>query len=478
MRSKKEDFKSLPAVDKLLSSNEAEVLINNYGKDLVLYTIRTSLNYFRTQITLGNSPPSIEEIIEKITSQIQIFGNKSLKKVYNATGIIIHTNLGRAPFGTELLNDSFEILKSYSNIEFNLNKGKRGNRNDHSSELIKFLTGAEDVLVVNNNAAAIILILRAFAKEKEVIVSRGELIEIGGSFRIPEIMAASDCKMIEIGATNKTSLDDYKKAITDNTAILFKAHKSNYIIKGFTKEVELNELSSLGKQNNIPVLYDLGSGLLRNINHTAFEKEPTVRESIEKGADLVCFSGDKLLGGPQAGIIVGKKALINRLKKEPMLRALRVCKTTIALLETACTYYLNDNVLNEKNIIFKTFNRTQEELKETAEYISNYLRKQGINTEIIRTKGQCGGGTLPDGEIDSFAVMIKNKSSNKIKSEYAEKMFHTLLTHQKAILGVLSKGVIYFDVLTIFENEQDEIAQIICEVHNKMDLSLKQGTSV
>jgi L-seryl-tRNA(Ser) seleniumtransferase len=310
------------------------------------------------------------------------------------------------------------------------------------------------------------LILRAFAKNKEVIVSRGELIEIGGSFRIPEIMAASDCKMVEVGTTNKTNLEDYKKAISKKTAVLFKAHKSNYVIKGFTKEVELEELVNLGKQFNIPVLYDIGSGLLRKYNHKIFSEEPNVRQSLEKGIDLICFSGDKLLGGPQAGIIAGKIELIDRLKKEPMLRALRVCKTTLALLETACMYYLNDKDLNEKNLIFKIFNRKLEEIKHTAEILKNELEKNGIPAEVVACKGQCGGGTLPDGEIDSFSVMIKNDTPNKERSEYAEKMYHKLLFHTIPVLGILKKGNIYFDVLTIFENDIKELSQIIIEVNH------------
>ena len=309
------------------------------------------------------------------------------------------------------------------------------------------------------------LVLRAFAKGKEVIVSRGELVEIGGSFRIPEIMASSDCKMVEVGATNKTNIEDYKKAINDNTSILFKAHKSNFIIKGFTKEVEIEELLTLGKQHQIPILYDLGSGLLRSFNHPILKDEPTVKDTIEKGIDLVCFSCDKLLGGPQAGIIAGKKELIAQLKKEPLLRALRVCKTTLALLETACTYYFKNEILIEKNLIYKIINRTPKELLETAERLQNILKDNHIEAEIMETIGQCGGGTLTDSEIPSFAVMIKNNFPNKLRSEYAEKMHHHLLLHQKLVLGILKKGSIYFDVLTIFKNEIEEVAQIISETH-------------
>ena len=469
MKSNPEDFKSLPAVDKLLNLPEVKLLISTYGKELVIFSIRNSIEYFRTLINKGIPAPSINDVIEKVKFIISLSGQKSLTKVINATGIIIHTNLGRAPFGEDILNDSFEVLKRYNNLEFDLKTGARGNRNDHASELLKFLTGAEDVLVVNNNAAAVMLILRAFAKKKEVIVSRGELIEIGGSFRIPDIMKASECKMVEVGTTNKTNLSDYKNAISEKTAILFKAHKSNYVIKGFTKEVELEELAELSKQSGIPVLYDIGSGLLKKYDHKLFADEPNVRQSIEKGIDLVCFSGDKLLGGPQAGIIAGKKELIAKLKKEPMLRALRVCKTTLALLETACTYYLNDKDLNEKNMIFKTFNRKPNEIKNTAEALKKELEIKGILTEIVASTGQCGGGTLPDGEIESYSVMIKNINPNKIRSEYAEKMHTGLLSHKKPVLGILKKGNIYFDVLTIFDNDIKELVEIIFDVHQSLE---------
>ncbi len=467
MTTNKEVFKNLPAVDKLLCLPEVRLLIDNYGKELVIFSIRNTIELFRTAIHKGSQPPTHNQILDKINSLINLCGNRSLKRVINTTGIIIHTNLGRSPFGESMINDSIETLKGYNNLEFNLETANRGNRNDHASDLLKFLTGAEDILIVNNNAAAVMMILRTFAKNKEVIVSRGELIEIGGSFRVPEIMAASDCKMVEVGTTNKTNLEDYKKAITKKTGILFKAHKSNYVIKGFTKEVELKELSDLGKQHNIPVLYDLGSGLLRKNNNKLLKDEPDVRKSLESGVDLLCFSGDKLLGGPQAGIIAGKKAYIDKLKKEPMLRALRVCKLTLAFLETACMYYLNERDLNEKNLTYKTFNRKPEEIKKIAEILKTELDKNGISTEIVKSTGQCGGGTLPDAEIESYSVMIKKASSNKIRSEYAEKMFSGFLSHPQPILAILKKGNIYFDVLTIYEKDIEELVKIIIEVINK-----------
>lgn len=464
----KEDYKCLPSVNKLLQEKEILSLIKNHSKDVVVFAIRNSLEYFRTQISKGFPAPTKPQIHSKINKIISLCKNKSLRKVYNATGVIIHTNLGRVPFGEAILQESFNVLTGYNNLEFDLEKGQRGNRNAHATELLKYLTGAEDVLIVNNNAAAIMLVLRAFAKKKEVIVSRGELIEIGGSFRIPEIMAASDCTMVEVGTTNKTNLNDYKIAITKKTAVLFKAHKSNYVIKGFTEDVDIEKLSLLGKQNNIPVVYDLGSGLLRQSKNIILKNEPTVKQTIEKGIDLVCFSGDKLLGGPQAGIIAGKKIWIDKLRKEPMLRALRVCKTTLALLETACLYYMDENILQQKNIFFKTLNRSVKEIKTSADLLQKKLTDSKISSEIISSKGQCGGGTLPDAEIDSFSLVIKTKGTGKENSAYAEKMYAGLLHHKTPILALLLKGKICFDMLTLFNEEIPLLAHAITDVHQSI----------
>lgn len=429
-----------------------------------MFSVRSTLKYFRTEIINEKQFPEVDEIVICIKKNIITNYNKSLKKVINATGIIIHTNLGRAPFSEDLINDSFEVLKGYNNLEFNLQNGSRGNRNDHATELLKYITGAEDAIIVNNNAAAVLLLLKTFAKEKEVIVSRGELIEIGGSFRIPDIMAASDCKMVEVGTTNKTNIDDYKKAINDNTAVIFKAHKSNYQITGFTKEVQLNELVVLAKKSRVILIYDLGSGLLQTNSNKLFANEPTVKDAIKLGVDLVCFSGDKLLGGPQAGIIVGKKKLIAKLKKEPILRALRVCKTTIALLETVCKYYLNENELIKKNFVFKVFNRKPEEIKTIAQKFSNDLKLHNIESEVVSSIGQAGGGTLPNGEIPSFSVKLLVNGNSKERSDFSEKIYTSLLHHQKPVLSVLKKGFIYFDMLTIFENDLNELTNIVVEV--------------
>ncbi len=366
MKSKMEDLKNLPGIDKLLNLPEIKELINDYQVDLVKHVIRNIIDQIRKEALKSKKIPAVPEIILQIKKGIKLFNQKSLKNVINATGVVVHTNLGRAPFSDDIINEAAEILRGYNNLEFDLEKGKRGSRNIHLTKLLKFLTGAEDILIVNNNAAAVMLILRTFAKEKEVIVSRGELIEIGGSFRLPDIMAASDCKMVEVGTTNKTRIKDYKDHITNNTALLFKAHQSNYIIQGFTEEASLSELVTLGKQQGIPVVYDMGSGLLRKTSIEVFRDEPDVKQTLATGIDLVCFSGDKLLGGAQAGIIAGKKELVSTLKKEPMVRALRVGKTSLALMEAAMFYYLDDKELVKKNMLFSMMTKKPEELKNKA----------------------------------------------------------------------------------------------------------------
>ncbi|RLD35852.1 MAG: L-seryl-tRNA(Sec) selenium transferase [Bacteroidetes bacterium] len=469
MNSAREGLKNLPGVDKVLQLSEIKNLIERYNLSLVTYVIRTVINNSRKEILSGKQAPTTKNIIDGIQLLTKKIADKSLGPVINASGIIIHTNLGRAPYGENLLNSIFDTLKGYNNLEFNLKKGSRGQRNDHASEILKYLTGAEDVVIVNNNAAAVMFILRTFARNKEAIVSRGELIEIGGSFRIPDIMAASDCKMVEVGATNKTKAQDYEKAITENTALLFKAHQSNYVIKGFTQEVELPELVSIGNKNNIPVVYDIGSGLLRKVNEKALKNEPDVKQALDSGIDMICFSGDKLLGGPQAGIIAGKKKYIDILKKEPMMRALRVGKTTLAILETACSYYLNDKDLFEHNVLFKTLNKSKEEINETAEQLKSALDNYDICSKIVESKGKYGGGTLPDLELESFSVKLLPKDSN---NQLAKKLYHQLLEQEQPILSNLKSGAIYFDALTL---ENRDIDLIMKNIKTAFDQVYKKG---
>ncbi|MFW5705893.1 MAG: L-seryl-tRNA(Sec) selenium transferase, partial [Bacteroidota bacterium] len=359
-------LRNLPGVDKLMQHPQIAQLLKDYPREFLVQMIRNILGSVREEMLSGGNFPSEEKIIHNILIRHSQLTTKSLKPVINATGVIIHTNLGRAPFGEFLLDDVRDILTGYSNLEFNLQNADRGSRYVHVTNLLKHLTGAEDILVVNNNAAAIMLVLRAMAKNREVIISRGELIEIGGSFRMPDIMAASDCKMIEVGTTNKTKISDFEQAVTERTAMLLKAHQSNYVIKGFTVEASLDEMVSLGRKHEIPVVYDMGSGLLRKAEIEFLSDEPDVQTTLKTGIDLVTFSGDKLLGGPQAGIIAGKKKWIDWLKKEPMTRALRVGKTTLAMLESICLAYLDEKKLLQHSPVFDMMNARPEVLKNRA----------------------------------------------------------------------------------------------------------------
>ncbi len=459
------EFQKIPAVDKLLNHKDIklEMLENNHA--LVVFCAQKVIDGIRKEIKKGKVCPDLSVIIKEIKKELNNISRANLKRVVNSSGIIIHTNLGRAPFGHQLIDDALHNIEKYNNLEFDLKKGSRGHRDSHVSEILKYLTGAEDVVVVNNNAAAVMLILRTLSKEKEVVVSRGELIEIGGAFRVPDIIEASDCKMVEVGTTNKTKLSDYEKVINENTAILLKTHKSNYSIKGFTAEVSLEDLSALGKKNHIPVVFDIGSGLLKRINHPALDEEPDVKQALASGVDLLCFSGDKLLGGPQAGIIVGKKEYVSQIKKEPMMRALRVGKATLTLLESAARNYLNEDKLFENNIFFKTLRQSDEVLKVKAKKLQSMLVAEKIDCTIVDSIGQFGGGTLPDKELKSYAVKLRIDENNQKRSKIAERIYHQLLDQEIPILSILKSANIYFDILTVDENEMEiigsELAKII-----------------
>lgn len=447
---KRNKLRELPGVDTVLKEKSIQRLVSQSGQKLTTYLIREVLSKIRNDVLQGKSSPAIEDIALKVREKAETFSSPSLKPVINATGVIIHTNLGRAPLGEKVLDELKNIIRGYSNVEFNLKKAARGQRNDHTVSLLKFITGAEDAIIVNNNAAAIILTLNTFAKDKEVIISRGELIEIGGSFRIPEIMAASGAKMVEVGTTNKTHLADYEKAVSENTALILKVHKSNYYIEGFKAEVPLKELVKLAHGRGIPVLYDIGSGLLRKPENLPLQDEPDVRTSLSEGADLVTFSGDKLLGGPQSGIIAGKKEMVSVLSKAPMMRALRVGKLTISALSTVIRSYFDDRTLIKSLPLFAMMERNEEELKKNAESLSHKLAESGVQSKVVTSTGQCGGGTLPHLKINSFAVvLVCEQNSPKERSAFAERVFHKLLNLDYPIVAVLRQGEILLDVLTL-----------------------------
>ncbi|OGU54914.1 MAG: L-seryl-tRNA(Sec) selenium transferase [Ignavibacteria bacterium RBG_13_36_8] len=485
-------LRCIPSVDKLLNDSKVKKYSGIFGEETVKFCIREVLKEVREDVkrqTLNGEKLmkhqrqsrgresrvrskrlevrskkldfEIVEIVNKVAERVNLIADPSLKPIVNATGIILHTNLGRAPLGKYILDALEPVVLNYSNLEFDLETAKRGERNDHIQRLLTFVTQAEDIIVVNNNAAGVLLTLNTFADKKEVIVSRGELIEIGGSFRIPEIMKASGAKMVEVGTTNRTRLSDYQKAITDKTRIIFKAHKSNYYIKGFSEEVEIDELSALAKKHKLTFVYDIGSGLLRKPKGLPLKDEPDVRTSLKKGVDLITFSCDKLLGGPQAGVVAGKKELIEQLAKNPMMRALRIDKLTIAALSAALRSYLKDEELITQNPTFHLLSRSRTDLEKLAEKLFTEFAVKGIESQIIETKAQCGGGTLPQLEIDSYAVQLSSQGKER---KFAERIYKLLLKANKPVLGILREGRLLFDVLSIFEDDIPYIAKAVKDV--------------
>jgi len=451
---------ALPSVNDLLIHPASSRPTAEYGRNAVKYAARLMVENARGEAIKTGEAPSVDEIAERMRVFLDNTMGGSLIPVINGTGIILHTNLGRAPLGEGVIEEIRTVATGYSNLEFDLETGKRGNRSFHVREMMKILTGAEDVAVVNNNAAGLVLALSTLAKDKEVIISRGELIEIGGSFRLPDIMATSGAIMIEVGTTNRTRLSDYEQAITPNTALIFKAHTSNFSIQGFTEEVGVKELATFAHENNLPLLYDIGSGLLRKPEALALGNEPDVQGALSNGADLVAFSGDKLLGGPQAGILAGKKEIVKQLHGAPLMRALRVCKLTYAALSAVCRHYLKDNDLTQMNPTFATLEQSRETLEARAADLKDSLAKRGVEAKIAPSSGQCGGGTLPNLKIPSLAVeIVPQKPSTSAGDTFAERLFGQLLRGRPPILGVLREGKILFDVLTLGGEDLEKIAE-------------------
>jgi L-seryl-tRNA(Ser) seleniumtransferase len=404
-----------------------------------------------------------DSFVQNVRNYIDNLCKSQLKEVVNATGIILHTNLGRAPLSEHILNNSFASLSSYSNLEFDLQSGKRGNRNTHLKDLIKLVTGAEDCLIVNNNSAAVFLMLNQFAKNKEVIVSRSELIEIGGSFRIPDIMAASGCVLHEVGTTNCTNIEDYKAAINENTGLVFKAHQSNFYIAGHTEDVPIEALSDLAKKNHLPFIYDLGSGLLKDIEGLLIKEEPNVQDCLAKGIDLISFSGDKLLGGPQCGIIVGKKELISQLAKNPLMRIIRVDKLTLRILFESLSLYFDEKKLLEHNPLFKMLSQSKSDIKAKALFFTETLKKNNIACEIVSSEGRTGGGTMPYLELPSFSVQLH------LNNMLAEKVYIELMKADTPVVAVLKEGKLSFNMLTLFEKETRIILNVLSDIMQRIE---------
>ncbi len=403
-------LKSLPSVDELLKGPEGITWLSKYPRKIVLQSIREALSLNRQALRDGSITVfSSDKLFSEITDNLEKLSAYSLVPVINATGIVIHTNLGRAALSEKTLHNIIASGSGYSNLEYDLATGKRGKRHIHTKRLLKQITGAEDTLIVNNNAAAVLLCLNTLAQGKEVIVSRSELVEIGGSFRIPDIMAAGNAILREVGTTNKTHLFDYKRAINKNTGLILKVHQSNYLITGFTDEVSINELIILGKKNRIPVMYDLGSGCLLDLKSHGIYTEPSVRDIVRTGIDVVTFSGDKLLGGPQGGLIVGRKKYIQKIQKNPIARAMRTDKLTIAAFEATLMEYMDEDRAQQTIPVLNMLLQNPEEIRKRAQRLASKLKKDIKNAriEIIKDTSRAGGGSLPTTDFPTYAVSVK-----------------------------------------------------------------------
>ena len=455
-------YQELPKVDQLLEEDYIKKLIDENSRSLVLDAMRKALDELRDLIKNGSDEnkdqvlAEIKDIKTRIARVLEDTKTHNLVKVVNASGVVLHTNLGRAPMTREIMEDMAQVSNGYSNLEFDLKTGERGERYSHIEDLIAEITGAEASLVVNNNAAAVMLILSTLSKDTEVITSRGELIEIGGAFRIPDVCTQSGARLVEVGTTNKTHLRDYEDAITEETSAILKVHTSNYRILGFTDGVSASDLLELKKENDIYIIEDLGSGVLIDLSKYGMEYEPTVQDSIKNGVDAVSFSGDKLLGGPQAGIIVGKREIIDRLKRNPMTRALRVNKFTIGALETVLRYYLDEEIAIEKIPVLSMLTISKDKLKAKAEDLENHLQGlDGFDIKIVETESEVGGGSLPLEKLPSYGLSISHDRCSEVDIERCLRYYET------PIIGRIQDERVLLDIRTIFDDEYEIIRKAL-----------------
>ncbi|MGL5098503.1 MAG: L-seryl-tRNA(Sec) selenium transferase [Fusobacteriaceae bacterium] len=449
----KELFRKLPKVDKLLAHPELEELSKSLNYHDFSQSIKSGIEFFRTGIQNGTMVDfSEEEVLIKIKELGKKNGLSSLRKVINGTGTIIHTNLGRSLFTEKMMEHISDITTNYNNLEYNLEKGCRGSRYSHLEEVICKVTGAEAALVVNNNAAAVILCLNEFSKGKEAIVSRGELVEIGGSFRIPDIMELSGTILKEVGTTNRTHLKDYEKAIGEDTSLILKIHASNYKMLGFTSSVSVGEIAQLSKKHELISMEDIGSGVLVDFSKYGVTKEPTVQESVLAGTDIVTFSGDKLLGGPQAGIIVGKKHLIDRLLKNQYLRAFRMNKSSIGALEMIFRCYLDEREAVKTIPTLKMILEPSENVLERSKSFSSILENLLVTHKIISTRAKIGGGAMPEETVESYGIAFPG-NANKLEERFRK--------NEPPVIGRIYQDQFVLDMKTIVEKDFHELAEII-----------------
>ena len=455
-------LQQLPSVDQILQKKPIEILANTYSRQIVLETIQEELDEMRVQIRGGHlseeeMSKQIEHLDVTLSVRLKQRLSPSLRTVINATGVILHTNVGRAPTASPAAQIMTEVATSYSNLEYDLVAGKRGHRDFHFEKRLTLLLGCEAATVSNNNAAAVFLILNTLAYGKKVLVSRGELIEIGGSFRMPAIMQRSGAVLQEVGTTNKTKISDYREAIDDDTALILRVHPSNYKIVGFTQRPRLEELAELAHQKAIPLVKDLGSGYLFPTAQPFLSEEPSVQSVLDKGVDLVCFSGDKLFGGPQAGIIVGKKELVDAIRKNPLMRACRVDKVTYAALEWTLLEY--EKGTYQKTIpVYQMLSAGTEEIRERARRLQENLNGRQLQVTVKEGYSVMGGGSAPEERIATFllAVTSSRYSVNELERR--------LRRHKIPILSRIEGDQLILDLRTVFVHQEEIILSAFSEM--------------
>lgn len=436
------ELRNLPSVDQLLQHPDLSAAISKFGRPLTRDGIRFTLEELRQNFQAGAKIPELGVIIESIMTKLSTWTEPTLKGVINATGVILHTNLGRSPLSSSALRAIADTASGYSSLEYDLNKGKRGSRSIHTEDMITHLTGADGALVVNNNASAVMLILTALARRRRVAVARSQLVEIGGGFRIPDVMKQSGAKLVEVGTTNRVHIQDYQRVIQEQPIVLIlRAHQSNFKIIGFTTEPSLKELADLAQDAGLALVDDLGSGTLLNTEEYGLNHEPMVQESLAAGADLVCFSGDKLLGGPQAGIIVGRGDLVTKLKKHPMARAIRADKLCLAALSATLNHYLKNEAQREIPV-WQMISATLEDISARA-----YKWHKVIGSgEVVQGESAVGGGSLPGETLPTMLLSIQR--------EHAHRLMRKLRSMNPPIIARLDANRVLFDPRTVLENQE------------------------
>jgi L-seryl-tRNA(Ser) seleniumtransferase len=448
------ELRRLPSVDKVISDERIKQVREAYSHELVVNLVRQRLEEDRLAITQGSPCPSLDGIVDSIRSRLQALTQSSLRPVINASGVLLHTNLGRAPLSKEATMAMELVAAGYCNLEFDLDSGVRGSRNVHIERLLCQLTGAEAALVVNNNASAVLLALTALAKRKEVIVSRGQAVEIGGGFRIPDVMRQSGAKLVEVGTTNCTYIHDYEQAIGTSTAALLRVHASNFRVEGFTHSVSIEEMLTIGNRHGLPVLDDLGSGCFLDTTVYGLAPEPMVQRSVALGVGLAFFSGDKLVGGPQAGVIVGNKLLVDKLKRHALVRALRTDKIRLAGLAATLIHYLKGEAL-AKIPVWRMISMPLYEVERRAGLWAQAL---GDLAHVIEGETMVGGGSLPGSTLPTRLVAVNDKAGQGSSAQF---LARKLRRNEPPVIGRISGDVLLLDPRSVLPEEDDIVLKAL-----------------